>query len=167
MGSRAKKRSSGLNLKLEHFFPNSSEPKKKGLHLKLERILCSISRDDQKKKKERLHLEMELFLGSNSRKSKIEQDILCTVCQWGGAIVFSSAEISLKGTENMVFSIRGGVEDTRLEAKVKDTKKIRGQGQEQPFRGQNCSRPRTGMFKAKDEGHNRKCSSKKGLQKSF
>ena len=34
---------------------------------------------------------------------------------------------------------RGGVEDTRLEAK--DTKKIRGQGQ--PFRGQNLSRPRT------------------------
>ena len=31
---------------------------------------------------------------------------------------------------------RGGVEDTRLEAKAKDTKKIRGQGQE-------CSRPRT------------------------
>ena len=33
--------------------------------------------------------------------------------------------------------IRGGVEDTRLEAKAKDTKKIRGQlqGQGQPFRG--------------------------------
>ena len=37
---------------------------------------------------------------------------------------------------------RGGVEDTRLEAKAKDTKKIRGQGQGQPFRGQNLSRPR-------------------------
>ena len=36
--------------------------------------------------------------------------------------------------------IRGGVEDTRLEAK--DTKKIRGQGQGQPFRGQTLSRPR-------------------------
>ena len=36
---------------------------------------------------------------------------------------------------------RGGVEDTRLEAKAKDTKKIRGQGQ--PFRGQTLSRPRT------------------------
>ena len=47
---------------------------------------------------------------------------------------------------------RGGVEDTRLEAKAKDTKKIRGQGQ--PFRGQNLSRPRTGMLeaKAKDTG---------------
>ena len=53
--------------------------------------------------------------------------------------------------------IRGGVEDTRLEAKAKakDTKKIRGQGQGQPFRGQTLSRPRTGMLeaKAKDQGH--------------
>ena len=62
---------------------------------------------------------------------------------------------------------RGGVEDTRLEAKAKakDTKKIRGQGQGQgqPFRGQNLSRPRTGMLeaKAKDQGHRRKCSPKK------
>ena len=43
---------------------------------------------------------------------------------------------------------RGGVEDTRLEAKV--TKKIRGQGQGQPFRGQTLSRPRTGILEAKD-----------------
>ena len=42
---------------------------------------------------------------------------------------------------------RGGVEDTKLEAKAKDTKKIRGQGQ--PFRGQTLSRPRTGMLEAK------------------
>ena len=63
---------------------------------------------------------------------------------------------------------RSGVEDTRLEAKAKDTKKIRGQGQ--PFQGQTLSRPRTGMLeaKAKDQGHTRKCSpKKKGLQKSF
>ena len=42
-------------------------------------------------------------------------------------------------------------------------KKIRGQGQGQPFRGQNLSRPRTGMLeaKAKDQGHRRKCSPKK------
>ena len=46
---------------------------------------------------------------------------------------------------------RGGVKDTRLEAK--DTKKIRGQGQGQPFRGQTLSRPRTGMLEAKDQGH--------------
>ena len=59
--------------------------------------------------------------------------------------------------------ISGGVEDTRLEAKAKDTKKIRGQGQGQPFRGQTLSRPRTGMLeaKAKDQGHKRKCSPKK------
>ena len=60
---------------------------------------------------------------------------------------------------------RGGVEDTRLEAKAKakDTKKIRGQGQGQPFRGQTLSRPRTEMLeaKAKDQGHKRKCSPKK------
>ena len=40
-----------------------------------------------------------------------------------------------------------GVEDTRLEAKA--TKKIRGQGQGQPFRGQTLSSPRTGMLEAK------------------
>ena len=60
---------------------------------------------------------------------------------------------------------RGGVEDKRLEAKdkAKDTKKIRGQGQGQPFRGQTLSRPRTEMLeaKAKDQGHKRKCSPKK------
>ena len=63
---------------------------------------------------------------------------------------------------------RDGVEDTRLEAKAKDTKKSRGQGQ--PFRGQTLSRPRTGMLEAKDQGDRRKCSpkkKKKGLQKSF
>ena len=68
---------------------------------------------------------------------------------------------------------RGGVEDTRLEAKAKDTKKIRGQGQGQPFRGQTLSRPRTGMLeaKAKDQGHKAQVLSKKkkkkGLQKIF
>ena len=65
-------------------------------------------------------------------------------------------------------TIRGGVEDTRLEAKAKDTKKIRGQGQGQPFRGQTLSRPRTGMLeaKAKDQGHKRKCSPKKKKKRS-
>ena len=43
---------------------------------------------------------------------------------------------------------RGGVEDTRLEAKAKDTKKIQGQGQ--PYKGQTLLRPRTGMLEAKD-----------------
>ena len=73
----------------------------------------------------------------------------------------------------IIYEIRGGVEDTRLEAKAKakDTKKIRGQGQGQgqPFRGQNLSRPRTGMLeaKAKDQGHRRKCSPKKKSSKIF
>ena len=65
---------------------------------------------------------------------------------------------------------RGGVEDTRLEAKAKDTKKIQGQGQ--PFRGQTLSRPRTGMLeaKAKDQGHKAQVLSKKkkkGFHKNF
>ena len=73
-------------------------------------------------------------------------------------------------TVQPVVSNRGGVEDTRLEAKAKDTKKIRGQGQ--PFRGQTLSRPRIGMLevKAKDLGHSSKGSPKikiKSPQKSF
>ena len=62
---------------------------------------------------------------------------------------------------------RGGVEDTRLEAKAKDTKKIRGQGQGQgqPFRGQNLSRPRTGTLETKDTGAS--VLRKKSLQKFF
>ena len=72
-----------------------------------------------------------------------------------------------------IFVSRGGVEDTRLEAKAKakNTKKIRGQGQGQgqPFRGQTLSRPRTGMLeaKAKDQGHRRKCSKKKVFKNIF
>ena len=44
----------------------------------------------------------------------------------------------------LIIVIRGGVEDTRLEAKAKHTKKIRGQGQPKFSRGQGqeCSRPR-------------------------
>ena len=62
---------------------------------------------------------------------------------------------------------RGGVEDRRLEAKTKDTKKIQGQGQEQPYRGQTLSRPRTGMLETKNQGHKRKCSQKKSFKKIF
>ena len=47
---------------------------------------------------------------------------------------------------NAIF--RGGVEDTRLEAKAKNTKKIQGQGQ--PFREQTLSRPRNAQ--GKDQG---------------
>ena len=62
---------------------------------------------------------------------------------------------------------RGGVEDTRLEAKAKDTKKIRGQGQGQPFRGQTLLRPRTGMLEAKDQGHKAQVLKKRSSQKFF
>ena len=55
---------------------------------------------------------------------------------------------------------RGGVKDTRLE--TKDTKKIRGQGQGQPFRGQTLSRPRT-----KDTSASALQKKKKGLHKKF
>ena len=77
--------------------------------------------------------------------------------------------------------IQGVLEDTRL--KAKDTKKIRGQGQGQLFRGQTLSKPRTGMLeaKAKDQGYrpkrflkkkqvfqkNSQAISKKGLQIFF
>ena len=67
-------------------------------------------------------------------------------------------------------SSRGGVEDARLEANAKDTKKIRGQGQGQPFRGQTLSRPRTGILEAKDQRHRRKrqvFSKKKSSKKIF
>ena len=59
-------------------------------------------------------------------------------------------------------NMRGGVEDTRLEAKAKDTKKMRPRPRT-AFPGQTLSRPRTGMLdaKAKDQGHKRKCSPKK------
>ena len=74
--------------------------------------------------------------------------------------------------DSITVSYRGGVEDTRLEAKAKDTKKIWGQGQGQPFRGQTLSRPRTGMLeaKAKDQEHKAQVLSKKkkkGPHKNF
>ena len=62
---------------------------------------------------------------------------------------------------------RGGAEDTRLEAKAKDTKIIRGQGQGQPFRGQNLSRPRTGMLEAKAKDTSASVLRKKSLQNFF
>ena len=80
-------------------------------------------------------------------------------------------KLQLRRSINLSLFTGGGVEDTRLDAKAKDTKKIRGQGQGQPFRRQTLSRPRTEMLeaKAKDQGHKCKCSpkQKKGLHKSF
>ena len=61
---------------------------------------------------------------------------------------------------------RGGFEDRMLEAKAKDTKKIRGQGQGQPFRGQTLSRPRTGMLETKDTSASA-LKKKKSSQKFF
>ena len=61
---------------------------------------------------------------------------------------------------------RGRVEDTRLEAKAKDTKKIRGQGQGQPFRGQTLSRPRTKDTKRKCSPKKKKKSSQKFFRRS-
>ena len=62
---------------------------------------------------------------------------------------------------------RGGVEDTKLEAKDKDTKKIRGLGEE-------CSRPRTkdtnaGVFLKRKvlKIFFRSISKKNGLEKHF
>ena len=84
-------------------------------------------------------------------------------------ILFSSFKYRILLCTCILLKIRGGVEDTRLEAKAKakDTKKIRGQGQGQPFRGQTLSRPRTGMLeaKAKDQGHKRQVLSKKKKKK--
>ena len=67
--------------------------------------------------------------------------------------------------------VRGGVEDTRLEAKTKakDTKKSEAKAKDNPFedrpsrgQGQECSRPRT-----KDTAASVLRKKKKGLQKSF
>ena len=63
----------------------------------------------------------------------------------------------------LIMFARGGVEDTRLEAKAKDTKKIRGQGQGQPFRGQTLSRPRQECSRPRP----RTKKKKKGLHKNF
>ena len=90
----------------------------------------------------------------------------------GNHLNYSIWTISFQSTlschaQNKLYTVysRGGVEDTRLEAKAKDTKKIRGQGQGQPFRGQTLSRPRTGMLeaKAKDQGHKAQVLSKKKI----
>ena len=57
-----------------------------------------------------------------------------------------------------VIICRGGVEDARLEAKAKDTKKLRGQVQ--PFRGQTLSRPRTKDTSASASQKNKKVFTK-------
>ena len=67
-----------------------------------------------------------------------------------------------------LLTIKGGVEDTRLEAnaKAKDTKKSKAKDspcEDRPSRGQ--GQGRTGMVK--DLGHRRNCSQKKVFKKIF
>ena len=64
----------------------------------------------------------------------------------------------LRAVRAQLSNSRGGVEDTRLEAKAKDTKKFRGQGQ-----GQTLSRPRP---RTKDSDAS-VLQTKKGLQRFF
>ena len=75
--------------------------------------------------------------------------------------------LSVFWTEIVSKRSRGEVEDARLEAKAKDTKKIRGQGQGQPFRGQTLSRPRTGMLEAKAKDTAASVLQKKKVFKKF
>ena len=110
-----------------------------------------------------------IYIGFKGNMKNLEYQ--CLLCKP------SCKKFSCSATSMNNLKIRGGVEDTRLEAKAKakDTKKIRGQGQGQgqPFRGQTLSRPRTGMLeaKAKDQGHKAQVLSKKkkkkGLHKNF
>ena len=69
-----------------------------------------------------------------------------------------------------LFLLLAEVESRTQGSRPRTQKNIRGQGQGQPFRGQNLSRPRTAMLeaKAKVQGHRRKRSpKKKGLQNFF
>ena len=64
--------------------------------------------------------------------------------------------VELKRYKNLFWielDSRDGVEDPTLEAKAKDSKKIRGQGHGPTFRGQTLLRSRTGMLEAKDQGN--------------
>ena len=61
---------------------------------------------------------------------------------------------------------RGGVEDIRLEAKAKDTKKSEAKAKDS-LKEDRHSRPRTGMLEAKDQGTRHKCSPKKRSSKKL
>ena len=72
----------------------------------------------------------------------------------------------LRETLERVFSIWLPEVESRTQGsrpRPRTQKKIRGQGQGQPFRGQTLSRPRTGMLeaKAKDQAHRLKSSQTK------
>ena len=77
--------------------------------------------------------------------------------------------LRLHATDFEVVSSRGGVEDTRLEAKAKNIKKIRGQAKDSLSedrtsrgQGQECSRPRPRI-----KGTGASVLQKKGLQNFF
>ena len=99
---------------------------------------------------------MQFRSTTRSKSCILELNFVSDLAQVGEVRYIASCNI-------LAVTNRGGVEDTRLEAKAKNTKEIQGQGQGKPFRGQTLSRPRTGMLeaKAKDQGHKRKCSPKK------
>ena len=65
----------------------------------------------------------------------------------------------------LILTVRGGIQDTRLEAKAKDTKK-------NPRPRPRTAFPRTDTLEAKDrnvrgQGHKRKCSQKKRSSQKF
>ena len=77
----------------------------------------------------------------------------------------SVEKIIIKKKQKQPYSLPE-VESRTQGSRPRTQKKIRGQGQGQPFR--TLSRPRTGMLeaKAKDQGHKRKCSPKKRKKRS-
>ena len=86
--------------------------------------------------------------------------MICSYCLQ--ANLFASKQTNFL----MVMVYWGGVEDTRLEAKAKDTKKSEARPKPR------TAHPRTDLFEAKDrnakdQGHKRKSSPKKSLQKFF
>ena len=66
-----------------------------------------------------------------------------------------------------VISSRGGVEDTRLEAKAKDTKKNPRPKPRTAFLRTDPLEAKDRMLEAKDQEHSRKCSPKKRSSKKF
>ena len=84
------------------------------------------------------------------------------------------ALLSLLLTSGYIKSTFPVVSVTKVKSKTqglrpRTQKKIRDQGQGQPYREQTLSRPRAGMLesKAKDQGHKHKCSPKKRSSEKF
>ena len=125
---------------ISHSYMNHQVPEVSLEELLLSRpICCELSRL-------RCHGHSLLLSSYLHRKSRKENSA-CSVC---GYLLQDLNHLLLKcpaseplrkfifGSSLSILDLcRGGVEDARLEAKAKDTKKIRGHGQ-----GQECSRPR-------------------------